>query len=214
MLLVSGGSVSRRLLASEAKELNRNFPSCFNEGETLANLALKWDNEAVEDLEGDVDLGDGSVKVLSLVLANVTEAGDTKDQDVNGRAPEEVRELLMPEFQSLERSPLRSEMSGEGAAACGGRMREGRHPLHSGRPQLPSDSLGNHQLRRLWLQACLAAYDNSTNPITAYLEAGGERNRALTSQDIDSLKMSNCFRVRRTDSGSLALPADTAPPGG
>jgi len=164
--LRGGGSVSRRLLASEAKELNRNFPSCFNEGETLANLALKWDNEAV----------------LSLVLANVTEAGDTKDQDVNGRAPEE-------KCQGREQQPVEEECEKAGIPyiAADHSYRESR-----------SDSLGNHQLRRLWLQACLAAYDNSTNPITAYLEAGGERNRALTSQDIDSLKMSNCFRVGET----------------
>lgn len=45
--LQAGGSPTRRLLASEAAELSRSLPNSFQEGETLANLALKWDNHVV-----------------------------------------------------------------------------------------------------------------------------------------------------------------------
>uniref|UniRef100_A0A7S4UJ50 ubiquitinyl hydrolase 1 n=1 Tax=Guillardia theta TaxID=55529 RepID=A0A7S4UJ50_GUITH len=177
-----GGSVSRRLLASEAKELNRNFPNCFNEGETLANLALKWDNEAV----------------LSLVLANVSEGSDKKDSDVNSRAQEEVGEQSLfgsqktqndhkGEGRDLRQTQEECEQAGIPYIAADYNYRDNR-----------SDAVGNHQLRRLWLQACLAAYDNTTNPITAYLEAGGERSRSLTNQDIEYLQMSGCLRVGET----------------
>ena len=55
---------SRRLLSSEARELCRDMPDCFCEGETLANLALKWDNMDVltfvlEAAETQVESGQG-----------------------------------------------------------------------------------------------------------------------------------------------------------
>lgn len=55
---------SRRLLSSEARELCRDMSDCFCEGETLANLALKWDNMDVltfvlEAAETQVESGQG-----------------------------------------------------------------------------------------------------------------------------------------------------------
>ena len=69
---------SRRLLGSEARKLCRDMPNCFCEGETLANLALKWDNMAV----------------LTFVLeaAEAQPAAAQRDENVGGASVREGKE--------------------------------------------------------------------------------------------------------------------------
>ena len=39
-------------------------------------------------------------------------------------------------------------------------------------------------MQGLWLQACRGAYSNVSNPIVAFLEAGGDVHRRLTSAEV------------------------------
>lgn len=77
---------SRRLLGSEARELSRDTPDCFCEGETLANLALKWDNMAALTLvlEAAENKQDGGIREeetgCDSVREGKKEAGSSRDQ--------------------------------------------------------------------------------------------------------------------------------------
>ena len=40
------------------------------------------------------------------------------------------------------------------------------------------------KMQGLWLQACRGSYNNASNPIVAYREAGGDVNRCLTAAEV------------------------------
>eukprot|EP00286_Rhodomonas_abbreviata_P000110 CAMPEP_0181291440 /NCGR_PEP_ID=MMETSP1101-20121128/1967_1 /TAXON_ID=46948 /ORGANISM="Rhodomonas abbreviata, Strain Caron Lab Isolate" /LENGTH=361 /DNA_ID=CAMNT_0023395829 /DNA_START=336 /DNA_END=1418 /DNA_ORIENTATION=+ len=218
--LEEGGSPNRRLLESEAKELCRTLPDCFLEGETLANLALKWDNEAV----------------LSVVLESVDKDG------TGGKEGKETANTLVehssPPAPPPNNYPGPTNSHAQDVFAIISNRTRSPEPLvavhndllvHD--EHLPFIAADNRAIRReeagvnrqsLWRQACVGAYENSSNPIVAFLEAGGDRCRRLTAPEVQSLGMPGAFHAGETladialrrDSGKAlaAAVSDVVPP--
>ena len=196
--LSAGGSPSRRLLGSEARELCRYMPDCFCEGETLANLALKWDNTAVLNL------------VLEAAEARTDSGGDHADGGKEmADASSGSRGGGMADFSKCHESAIASSSHDTVS-----NMREEsgcRHGLDiiaqdgfcdSMVPYIAADNgTARHVdasrlgMQGMWLQACRAAYSDTSNPIMSFVEAGGDVNRRLTDSEVESLRGYGCFKV-------------------